>query len=65
MVSDTGQLICCPRCLARDIRASHRPKWWDLVMTFLLAAPLRCRVCGKRFYRRLSPAQSRSSSVHS
>ena len=64
MLSDTGQLICCPRCLARDVRKSHQHKTFDWIMHVLLAAPVRCRGCGKRFYERLSPVQP-SDSVHS
>ena len=64
MLSDTGQMIYCPRCKARDIRQSHQRKAWDSVMQLLLAAPLRCRGCGKRFYKRLNAPQ-RPSSVNS
>jgi predicted Zn-ribbon and HTH transcriptional regulator len=64
MQSDTGQLIRCPNCTASDIRSSHRRKAWDRVMEILLAKPLRCRSCGKRFYKRVNPTQSQSRLVH-
>jgi DNA-binding NtrC family response regulator len=49
--------------MAGDIRLSRRQKTWDLVMRMMLAAPLRCRDCGERFYKRVSPTQLRSQPV--
>jgi len=57
MPSDAVRLVYCPRCMASDVRLSRPREAWDLVMRVLLATPLRCRNCAKRFYRRLSPAQ--------
>jgi hypothetical protein len=65
MVSAAGQLVCCPRCMAKDIRKSHRSSFWDVIMQSLLASPLRCRACGKRFYKRLNPAGGGSQSLSS
>ena len=59
MQSDAVPLVHCPRCLASDVRLSSRRKAWDLVMRILLATPLRCRRCTKRFYRRVGPAHLR------
>jgi hypothetical protein len=57
MQSDAVQLVYCPRCMASDVRLSRPREAWDLVMRVLLATPLRCRRCAKRFYKRLTPAQ--------
>jgi DNA-binding response OmpR family regulator len=54
--SDAVQLVHCPRCLASDVRLSRQRKAWDPVMRMLLATPLHCRTCAKRFYRRVGPA---------
>jgi len=57
--SDAVQLVHCPGCLASDVRLSRKRKAWDLVMRILLATPLRCRRCDKRFYQRVGPAHLR------
>jgi hypothetical protein len=64
MQNDLGQLICCPGCMASDVRPSHRRKMWDWAMELMLAAPLRCRSCGRRFYRRVTSIERRSRSLH-
>jgi DNA-binding response OmpR family regulator len=56
MQSDAVQLVHCPGCLASDVRLSRKRTAWDSVMRILSAAPLRCRRCERRFYRRVGPA---------
>jgi DNA-binding response OmpR family regulator len=55
MESDAVQLVHCPSCLSSDVRLSRQRKLWDLPMRVLLATPLRCRICAKRFYQRVGP----------
>jgi DNA-binding response OmpR family regulator len=55
--SDPVQLVHCPGCLSSDVRLSRQRKAWDLVMRILLATPLRCRICAKRFYKRVQRTQ--------
>src|ERR1700691_708285 len=59
MQSDAVPLVHCPSCLSSDVRLSRQRKAWDLVMRILLATPLRCRICAKRFYTRVGPAHLR------
>ena len=54
MRSDSVQLVRCPRCLGSDIDLSRPPAAGDSV---LLPAPIRCRTCATRFYKRVSPTQ--------
>ena len=65
MQSDAVPLVHCPRCLASDVRLSRQRDAWDLVMRILLATPLRCRKCAKRFYKRVGPAHLRPRTARS
>ena len=40
-----------------DVRPSRQQKTWDSVMRIMLATPLRCRSCGKRFCKVMGPTQ--------
>jgi CheY-like chemotaxis protein len=46
-----------PLSVIGDFRLSRRRGVWDSVMAAVLAAPLRCRTCARRFYKRVSAAQ--------
>jgi CheY-like chemotaxis protein len=48
-----------PRSTVSEFCPSPRRKAWDLAVTILLAAPLSCRSCARRFYQRVSAAQLR------
>jgi DNA-binding response OmpR family regulator len=45
-------LVYCPSCLASDARLSRPRQAFNLVTRVLLATPLRCCRCAKRFYGR-------------
>ncbi len=55
----------CKKCLAVDMRLSHR-RWYDHILRIIGLVPLRCLACEARFYRMLRShkkpfgAQSRS-----
>lgn len=40
----------CPLCFSKKVRRSHRTGF-DLLLLFLLARPMRCRICSHRYYR--------------
>jgi DNA-binding response OmpR family regulator len=48
------QPVHCPRCLGSDVQLSRPHTEWDSV---LLPAPIRCRSCATRFYKRVRPTQ--------
>jgi CheY-like chemotaxis protein len=47
---DAAQPVHCPRCLGTDVDLSRPHTAWDSVG---LPAPIRCRTCATRFYKRL------------
>jgi DNA-binding response OmpR family regulator len=54
MQSDAIQLVHCPHCLGSDVHLSRPHTAWDSV---LLPAPIRCRSCATRFYKRVQPTE--------
>jgi DNA-binding response OmpR family regulator len=52
MQSDAVQLVHCPICLGSDVHLSRPHTAWDSVV---LPAPIRCRSCATRFYKRVQP----------
>jgi len=46
-----GEQGSCPKCLASEIRRSHRRGLWDEFVRLFLLAPYRCSKCRHRFYR--------------
>jgi hypothetical protein len=45
----------CPKCMAPQIRRSHRRGLWDEVVRIFLMAPYRCTRCRHKFYRSKNP----------
>jgi hypothetical protein len=54
MRSDAAQLVHCPRRLGGDVDLSRPHAASD---SALLTAPLRCRTCATRFYKRVGLTQ--------
>ncbi|HWB84739.1 MAG TPA: hypothetical protein VG675_11410 [Bryobacteraceae bacterium] len=57
METYSGKLIRCPGCGGRDVRRSWPRGIWDRLILFGGWAPLRCRKCEHRFYRRVARAK--------
>ncbi len=50
--------VRCPSCDGIDVRRSWPKGLRDRIMIRFEKPPLRCRSCGRRFYRRIGPAET-------